>query len=531
MLGLAQCKKDKTDTAVTPETPVTPVTPTSDTVNITLYVDDYSKHYVATETGKLVFTEGDVVYVGNDGKYVGTLTYADGCFSGNIYSPSPEDYLHCYFAGGLTPSVTLEEGSTTSFSVDISDQTENLPILSYGQTYAKYVEGETIYRTRFQNQCGLVKFIPSVGTSANIMVGNMKTKANIDFASGITPADETGIITLYPESDAAKWAVLLPQAEVSNPTVTIPDFISSIEKVPAISNGTFLNAGIIIDMTLDIPQVEGVFSVSNAKKTVKFSKGNLVYDKSAGTFYFMDNQFSTVEEEGQNVGEDYSNQNTISLFGWGTSGWNNGNVFYMPYNTSNADIPGNLTHGYGPWDEHNNCYSLVGAYANADWGVYNNIINGDGHSWRLLTREEMIYMLGAEDVGTPGVDYRNCERRFMKAVYRVNGVTIFKGLVILPDGFDDVVLSTEYTYNHSVWYQYLQPADWLKMEAYGAVVLPAAGNRNDTAVNHVGENGAYWMSDNADHINASLLFFGDYAVDPINSNPKYYGLSVRLVRE
>ena len=84
LLGMGQCKKQ--------EAPATPDTDDK-LVHISVKVNQGGKHILYPSTGAYIFEEGDKLYVGNNGKYVGTLTYSQGRFSGNIYEPSTDDYL------------------------------------------------------------------------------------------------------------------------------------------------------------------------------------------------------------------------------------------------------------------------------------------------------------------------------------------------------------------------------------------------------------------------------------------------------
>ena len=282
VLGLGQCKKQETPTTTDPEDGL---------VYITVKAGhDEAKHDLYPNTGAYVFENNDVLYVGNNGHYIGTLTYNDGAFSGSITSPSTEDYLHFYFLGGLTPSAAPTAGSTTDFTVSIADQSSKLPILSYGQSTQKYTDANATYSTILRNKCGLVKFVPATPTSKPIIVGGMKTTATIDFATGsITPAETTGGITLNSESNAVKWAVLLEQAAVSDATVTISGFEASAS-VPTITNNYYNNSGVGISMTATYPTgaINGLFSVSDSKQ-VYFSKGNLQHVD--GTWQFATNQY------------------------------------------------------------------------------------------------------------------------------------------------------------------------------------------------------------------------------------------------
>ena len=60
--------------------------------------------------------------------------------------------------------------------------------------------------------------------------------------------------------------------------------------------------------------------------------------------------------------------------------------------------------------------------------------------------------------------------------------------------------------------------------------LPAAGNRNGTDVNNVGDNGNYWSSTANGSNNAYNLNFDDNNVNPDDNNNRYNGNSVRLVQ-
>ena len=68
-------------------------------------------------------------------------------------------------------------------------------------------------------------------------------------------------------------------------------------------------------------------------------------------------------------------------------------------------------------------------------------------------------------------------------------------------------------------------------EAHGVVFLPAAGNRNGTSLNNVGSNGYYWSSSYNNSSSAYYLGFDSGIVNPLNSDVRCYGFSVRLVSD
>ena len=71
VLGLTQCKK-KVDT----------ITPSDlgKTVYITVNVGDGDRHIVYPGTGAVVYADGDIIYVGDGSKYLGSLEYGSGKF-------------------------------------------------------------------------------------------------------------------------------------------------------------------------------------------------------------------------------------------------------------------------------------------------------------------------------------------------------------------------------------------------------------------------------------------------------------------
>ena len=255
ILSFTQCKKN-TET-------ITPVS--GEKVHITLKVGGGSRHDVNTATGEVTYAAGDKIYVGNDGKYIGTLTCSkdgeDFVFGGDITDPKTTDYLHFYFVGGLAaeniyPAGSLTAGTTTSFTVDISDQSSKLPVLSYVRT-AEYYYGGTSYTCMLLNKCALVKF--TLANPAGLtQVGDMHTEATINFGTpGITPTGTTGSVKLYSKTNTEKWAILLPQTAVNNAAVTIgsqnltvnvPEITANayITDIPAITNtSAVLNLGTV----------------------------------------------------------------------------------------------------------------------------------------------------------------------------------------------------------------------------------------------------------------------------------------------
>ena len=483
VLGLTQCKKNV-------ETITTPTGSVGEPVYISFNVGSGDKHIVYPGTGAVVYTEGDKLYVGNNGKYIGTLEYHNGTFGGTIYGPSTDDYLHVYFVGGLTPSATPSAGSTTSFTVNISDQSSQLPVLSYGHSTQKYTDGTATYGCTSLNQCGLVKFVPSQETFNAITVSGMKTTATIDFSKstpGITPTEATGTVKLYSANGTQKWAILLPQDEVNNPTVTCNanGCYLTITNVPAVTANMYYSTGVAISIeTPPTGALNGKFTVNSNGDQVWFSNGNLQYIGSASPAYwkFAENQWDYL---GTTTGQN-SSSSTVDrdLFCWATSGYNhNYNNRYEPWST------------YQPNDESDDdCYdaydiptaNLYDGNGTADWG-YNAIYNGGNTEgqWRTPTKNEWDYVFFSRTTSS--------NIRFARA--KVHSI---QGFVLLPDDWN----SSTYSFtNPNVPgdgsgiqdYQTIADDEWELIEDAGAVFLPQAGYRNGTLYQLNG-SGNYWSS-------------------------------------
>jgi len=259
VLGLGQCKKQ--------ETPTTPNDNNDGKVYITVNVDDNGgRHTVYPNHGLCGFDNGDVLYVGDGHQYVGSLSYNSNtrAFSGSINSPAATDYLHFYFLGGKGPQ--SPSVGTQTFTVDIADQSGNLPVLAYGRSAQTFGSGGP-YSTTLRNKCALVKFELLAGTTQAVTVADMLTEATINFGdteNAIVPTTTTGTITLYSESEKAKWAILLPQEnDIEGFTVNIGTNPFSVTGSYTISNNGYINSGIVIDNCVNLGALDGDYNAQD----------------------------------------------------------------------------------------------------------------------------------------------------------------------------------------------------------------------------------------------------------------------------
>ena len=253
----------------------------------------------------------------------------------------------------------------------------------------------------------------------------------------------------------------------------------------------------------------GVFSVSDDKK-VTFSKGNIQYTQSTNTWSFAENQWEMIGTDnvtGGSVSSDptYGDSKSgtaladkVDLFGWSTSVTN----FGVSTSISDGDYTGSFV----------------------DWGT-NKIGNDAPNTWRTLTFYEWGYLR-----------YTRTNADALCGVAQVNGVN---GLILLPDNWtcpSGVTFKSGFHSSYGVEYyaayQTFTADQWSKLEAAGAVVLPAAGLRGGSYVSAVQDFGNYWSATGIDSYGAYDRTFGSgEAYSYVLCYNRHLGQSVRLVKD
>ena len=509
------------------------------TVNVTREGDATTRATYNESTRKLEFSTGDKLFVramsSPAGKFAGTLDYDSetGKFSGTImtkneYSGTAKALLAAtsYPSAALLPAgydsygyLTIKDEGTCD--ADLDKNIGKAFALTKAAAVAQFsLESASSYSSGFAlaPQNAIVSFTIS-GLTANTAVAVLfKDNSDISATSVNVTTDATGVATFAVGMDN--------YVNFDNYSLTVD---GNNITLPADKN---VVAGKIYNITRNaIPgALVGKFSVSDTKK-VYFSKGNLQYTKSTGIWSFMDHQYSTVETTSQAIGDDYTSQDVVSLFGWGTSGWNNGNTYYQPYNTAyvNSSSKG---YGYGPKNGTTYTYDLTGTYANADWGLYNAISNGGNtaNTWRTLTKDEWTYLFNTRSASTVN---GTADARYAKAYLfgTTHGVIIFPDSYTHPAGVTaptgiNATSSTSWDGNRYT------ATDWAKMEAAGCVFLPAAGWRDATTIRSVNEYVRYWTSSTSNNAGYALnVGITESYMNPADYNQKNYGYSVRLVHD
>ena len=248
------------------------------------------------------------------------------------------------------------------------------------------------------------------------------------------------------------------------------------------------------------------FSIS-ASKQVYFSKGNLQYTQSTDTWSFAESQLDYIGTDNVTGGSVSSTpsvgnskrgtalEDKIDLFGWSTSATN----FGVSRLTNSNDYLGTFV----------------------DWGT-NQIGAYAPNIWRTLSNDEWEYLLNTRNNASS-----------LRGVAHVNGVN---GLILLPDswtcpegvtfysGFPSVYVS-RYSAN-----QIFTADQWSKLEAAGAVFLPASGYRDGSSVDGVQYGCYYWSATEYDSLYAYYVYsYSDAA--GMAYNFRNCGRSVRLVKD
>lgn len=273
----------------------------------------------------------------------------------------------------------------------------------------------------------------------------------------------------------------------------------------------------------------GLFTVNSTLKVI-ISQGNLQYQASTGTWRFATEQYTSIlDASGNNVFDDSRSTQSawIDLFGWGTSGYDNGNTYYMPYDYLMGSP--SAAYGYGPKSGSNVKRNLM-YDNNGDWGK-NAISNGGNMTsvWHTLTKGQIDTLLTRRSASTIG---GTTNARYVKAV--VNNI---QGLIIFPDnyvhptgmtvpGFINTATKGGWgsnTYNLN---------KWVKMEAAGAVFLPVTGRGSSSSIITT-SYGNYWSATqdpSSSVYNAYCLRFYESGLSVSEGAGRYYGHAARLVK-
>ena len=548
ILSMTQCRK-RVETVVSNS---------DNTIHLALNVGNSSRHeIIPNEEGYVPvrYLVNDVIYVGNGSNYIGTLTCTvasdeDGnnaVFEGDIIEPSMDSNLHFYFVGGLIPNVPIEAGTTDAFTVDISNQGDKLPVLSY--TTAVY-SGNNSISCNLQNKCALVEFNFTTPTAKKVKISNMYSEAKIDFTQpGFTPTEKLDAITLYKTDNTRKWAVLMLGEErysmgmVYNRTnnyngdIDIYDYYQGVVIPELTENNNYLygSSAISVDNSSSNLANNKVFVVSANGNAVRFAPGNLMCTRNGSnwedgyTWSFMEHQYDIIETNSNTYCTDnYGNKDVVSLFGWGCTGikdelYNADQQYFMPYNTIWPS--GNLTYVYGPTGNH-----ILSVTNKSDWGAI--IPNTEGYNWRLLTNDEWDYLLKYRYNATGKRAGSMVSPNYPPATPGNSYTVVVNGMIVIPEGVLGSVINSPQSpiLSSDNVFETIEDLD-VFLNTNDALFLPLSGYRTAKKVTSRQSEGRYWTSNysNENGNYASYLRVANSATPDIKVFYRAEGNTIRLV--
>ncbi len=498
------------------------------TVNVTRQGDDATTRATYTydedtKKGTLSFSTGDKLFVAGDhtgaGSFAGVLDYdaVSGKFSGTIYTESEytgtaeellssaaddaeallipagyKSYEYFELDDEITPNAGYYQNKTNAFALTKAAAVEQFSF-ELAETYSS---GFTL-----SPQNAIVSFTISGLTASKEVAVSFDTYSCGVISKSVTTSAE-GVATFAIGLDAdiplENCTLTVDGNNIAMPTKTV-------------------EAGHIYNISRSVPSVpegaiNGRFSVSDTKK-VYFSKGNLqaTYNTS-WTWAFATNQWDYIGNAAGNTsingGGTISGTGTVDLFGWvGAACTWTGAAQYGISNVTTANQYGNV----------------AGEALKSDWGTL-AITNGGNTAnfgWHSLASSEWDYLFKTRTTPS-GVRYAHAT---------VNSVP---GLVLLPDDWstdyyslDKVNDANSTAYTDNV----ISSSDWTsKLEAHGAVFLPAGGYRNGATVSDAGVQGTYWSSTSSTTISARGFYFKSATFMGNTQNfVRNRGCSVRLV--
>ena len=299
VLGFTQCKKEQM-----------PANNQTEGIRITLDVNGGNSNsrvdvdpmgHTNPDYATVSFETGDVIYVGYNNAYVGSLTYSDGNFSGsvNISETVEGEHLHFYFLGGVGFEPTVEDNTAT---VVISDQTAKYPVISYAPSNEVF-NGEGSYSAKLMNKCSIMKFTVADGTpsTAAICITGMNNKVTLNFnpeAEGTDEgftyginSDDGGLIKMpgVATGSTETWAIVLPQADLAagsfgtaytEDAVESNCYLGSRPAISGIGSNEYIVTG-VETLTMDTPKYVDLTGKNNYKAV----NGQVLYGVTNGYVY------------------------------------------------------------------------------------------------------------------------------------------------------------------------------------------------------------------------------------------------------
>lgn len=453
-----------------------------------------TKTVVDVSGGKVSWESDDKISVSDEAGHIAVYKIADG----GIDETTGKAKFVCESGD------PLNSGSSYSATYGTGPSTDQTYSAQAGKLYMT-APATTTGSFSFSVQCGLLKLtLTKAGESIKRIAvtgtptGGEKTTYTLSCSTPIDISEGTDFYIALPGGTYSKF--VLKNASDCICTLNATNGIAvSTNKIKPVSISTKI-------AFYPVPEgaLSGEFSVADGRR-VRFSKGNLQYQASTGTWRFAEHQYDIIgDNPGNNTETGRESQSKwIDLFGWGATGLNtNGQP---PYSTSRESTD----------------YKTVSVAVDqekltldnkGDWGVCM------GEGWRTLTggeNGEWMYLLRRTVNGDQGAGHS-----FQRAAIKTDDAEI-PGLILYPDDYTSQTGATSYTCD-----------EWQAMEKDGCVFLPSAGYRDVCTVHDAGGSGNYWSATSFlgnSRAHYVVLAFSDWDECVCRDQDRFYGFSVRLV--
>ena len=436
---------------------------------------------------------------GKDANPIFTIKNADGAdYSGHFYVCQRTDYTFNEGTSTLTGTINLVAAAPKA----ADDKLVHFDVSGYNATHTYAMCQEYMKPISLTKIAADGSVTSTVGGKGGVIPGFVDAGNSIVSFSGVLDASVVG--------SAANYSFYIYDNS--------KQYYRAIDE-KTINGNMYIGLGALNDGSKwSTPtQTQGVFSVSDTK-IVNIASSNLVYrGTETNKWQLMQHPWSMIDSND----EQPDANSVIGHFGWATSGYNGNNPWNYSYNCRDFG-PTGLTEGQD-WTQGSQ------GSANWDWGVYNttngnHIYEYGGETaltgtWRTLTIDEWMYLLGMETyeettydpetnepitTTTKARDNVNNTARYRRSGLAIihDGSVIHKGLVLIPDNWTDPQSTTfkgtpnsyfnggnnaanggtDSKYGTIVGNEaseatnYYTIANWIKMEAAGAIFLPGTGN-------------------------------------------------------
>lgn len=296
------------------------------------------------------------------------------------------------------------------------------------------------------------------------------------------------------------------------------------------------------------------YTVATTGERIVFANGNLQYNAPKPLFQLAWNQFEYIGANNASLSDTY--MGWIDLFGWSTARYHEsrpndkGNRYYEPYDTARTITTTTTNiYGYGPSTDRSMTIDTTTAFREYDWGQHNFIreysydifmkrLDSTMYAkrvWRIPTSAEWDFLFNNNRGVQYGANTPSDVKPYTTASIQYDDQTPAiqcKGIILFPDTFNKKkanIVDGAFQYG-DMTFPTMDNTTWYRLDSVGCTFLPCAGIRDKVSVTDVQTAGYYWAADAVDGAEAKCISFTTGNLNTADKQPRYKGLSVRLIQ-